>query len=53
MKNICSIPLIPGTATPNQRASWLPASTLPAASSCKTSMISVIQRLCLTNQSYA
>jgi hypothetical protein len=31
------------TATPNQRASWLPAMTPAAASSCKMAMISVIQ----------
>ena len=38
-----SMALSPTTTTPNQRASWLPARTPPAAISCRTEMISVIQ----------
>ena len=43
MKNIWSMALSPSTATANQRAAWLPASTPAAASSCRTPMIRVIQ----------
>src|SRR3974390_3152042 len=35
MKNIWSIAFSPSTATANQRASWFPATTPAAASSCK------------------
>ena len=43
MKNIWSMALSPTTATANHRASWLPASTPPAARTCTAPMIRVIQ----------
>ncbi len=43
MKNIMSMALSPTTATANQRASWLPVTMPPAAISCRTPMMSVIQ----------
>src|SRR5690242_8722302 len=43
MKNIWAIAFNATTATPNQRATWLPATTPAAASSCSTPTIMVIQ----------
>jgi len=39
-----SMAFSPSMATPNQRASWLPATTPAAATSCRMAMMSVIPR---------